>query len=36
MTLFTRMVVSMPMPVGDTLVPQAAVSIDIGAHLLGM
>jgi DNA helicase-2/ATP-dependent DNA helicase PcrA len=27
---------SMPTPVGDTLAPQAAASIDIGAHLLGM
>ena len=36
MTLFTRTVASMPTPVGDTLVPQAAVSIDIGAQLRGM
>ena len=36
MTLFTRTVASMPTPVGDTLVPEAAVSIDIGAQLRGM
>jgi len=36
MTLFTRTVVSMPTPVGDTLAPQAPLRIDIGAQLLGI